>query len=309
MDGTKKIDELDIAKGIAIIAVVLGHSFPDADYGIANELANFIHSFVYGFHMPVFFFIAGLLSAKHKHNEPLPYIKKRAKKLLIPYFALSIVGLLLKQVFASEANHAYSISNVWRIVLGESPMGGMWYLWTLFVMSLAFILIIRFIQDDWRICLFGLSFHLIWLLCDTSFMHNFANFFVYFTLGVSCKSVYSKLKDLDHASLFCTSAIAYIIAVEFDVPALINGLLGIVMIISVSHMVESDWLEDIGQRSYSIYLMSYFIVIPIRVICYQRLNMNYWLVVALMFVGGLFVPYMISILWERIRQKRSMSLF
>ena len=138
----QKYKELDIAKGIAIMAVVLGHAFPDADFGIENQIANFIHSFVYGFHMPVFFFIAGLLSAKHRDDQAYPYIKKRAKKLLIPYFALSLVGLVLKQVFASEANHAFSLSDSLMIPLGQSPMGGMWYLWSLFVMSLIFILFV-----------------------------------------------------------------------------------------------------------------------------------------------------------------------
>ena len=309
MDGTKKLTELDIAKGIAIIAVVLGHSFPDADYGISNELANFIHSFVYGFHMPVFFFIAGLLSAKHRFDEPIPYIRKRARKLLVPYFGLSMVGLVLKQIFASEANHAFSISDSWKILLGQSPMGGMWYLWTLFVMSLVFILITRFIEDDWTLLLFGLIFHLIYLRGDTTFMHNFTNFFVYFVLGVACKEMYPKFRELDHKSILCLSFIAYYLSIRYEIPVLIKGVLGIVMVISVSHLIKSELLIDMGQRSYGIYLISYFIAIPIRVICYQKLSMNYWIVTTLMFIGGLFIPYILSVLCEKYHQKHSMDLF
>jgi fucose 4-O-acetylase-like acetyltransferase len=32
----KRVDEIDIAKGIGIILVVLGHSIPDANTGIQN---------------------------------------------------------------------------------------------------------------------------------------------------------------------------------------------------------------------------------------------------------------------------------
>lgn len=309
MDNTKKLTELDIAKGIAIIAVVLGHSFPDADYGITNELANFIHSFVYGFHMPVFFFIAGLLSAKHSSDKPLPYIKKRATKLLVPYFLLSLVGLVLKQIFASEVNHAYSLQEAWRIILGESPMGGMWYLWSLFVISMIFILLIKLIDDDWIVMLLGVCCHLIWMQKETYFMHNVMNFMIYFTLGVACKSMYPKLRNLDHKAIACVSLPTYYIAIQNNVPVLIKGIIGIVMVISISQLIKNDLLEDLGRRSYEIYLMGYFIAIPIRVICYQRLNMNYWLVVILMFTGGSLVPYEFSKLYEKFRQKHVMNLF
>ena len=295
----QKFKELDIAKGIAIMAVVLGHAFPDADFGIENQIANFIHSFVYGFHMPVFFFIAGLLSAKHKDDQSYPYIKKRAKKLLIPYFALSLVGLVLKQVFASEANHAFSLSDSLMIPLGQSPMGGMWYLWSLFVMSLIFILFVRFIDDDWTVLLLGVCCHLIWMQKETYFMHNVMNFIIYFMLGVACKQMYQKLRNLDHSIILCASLPTYYVAIRYEVPELIKGMIGIVMVLSLSNLIENELIEDFGKRSYGIYLMSYFIAIPIRVICYQKLGWNYWLVVGMMFLGGLLIPYELDQILEK----------
>lgn len=296
----RKYNELDIAKGIAIIAVVLGHAFPDADYGISNFTANTIHAFVYGFHMPVFFFIAGLLSAKHKEDKPLPYIKQRACKLLIPYFLLSIVGLVLKQVFASEANHAYSLLSSWRIILGQSPMGGMWYLWTLFIMSLVFILFARYVKKDWILILFGMVCYYIGYRKSIGFMQNFATFAVYFFLGVACKDFYDQSRQLDQKIIACASIPTYWMCVQLCAPELVEGMVGIVMVLSVSSLIKSKLLTDMGRKSYAIYLMSYFIAIPIRVICYQRLGLNYWVVVALMFILGLFIPYGIACLHEKI---------
>lgn len=304
----RKYNELDIAKGIAIIAVVLGHAFPDADYGISNFTANTIHAFVYGFHMPVFFFIAGLLSAKHKEDKPLPYIKQRACKLLIPYFLLSIVGLVLKQVFASEANHAYSLLSSWRIILGQSPMGGMWYLWTLFIMSLIFILFARYVKKDWILILFGMVCYYIGYRKSIGFMQNFATFAVYFFLGVACKDFYDQSRQLDQKIIACASIPTYWMCVQLCAPELVEGMVGIVMVLSISSLIKSKLLTDMGRKSYAIYLMSYFIAIPIRVICYQRLGLNYWVVVALMFILGLFIPYGIACLHEKAGDKKKVAL-
>ena len=304
----RKYNELDIAKGIAIIAVVLGHAFPDADYGISNFTANTIHAFVYGFHMPVFFFIAGLLSAKHKEDKPLPYIKQRACKLLIPYFLLSIVGLVLKQVFASEANHAYSLLSSWRIILGQSPMGGMWYLWTLFIMSLIFILFARYVKKDWILILFGMVCYYIGYRKSIGFMQNFATFAVYFFLGVACKDFYDQSRQLDQKIIACASIPTYWMCVQLCAPELVEGMVGIIMVLSISSLIKSKLLTDMGRKSYAIYLMSYFIAIPIRVICYQRLGLNYWVVVALMFILGLFIPYGIACLHEKTSDKKRVAL-
>lgn len=304
----RKYNELDIAKGIAIIAVVLGHAFPDADYGISNFTANTIHAFVYGFHMPVFFFIAGLLSAKHKEDKPLPYIKQRACKLLIPYFLLSIVGLVLKQVFASEANHAYSLLSSWRIILGQSPMGGMWYLWTLFIMSLIFILFARYVKKDWILILFGMVCYYIGYRKSIGFMQNFATFAVYFFLGVACKDFYDQSRQLDQKIIACASIPTYWMCVQLCAPELVEGMVGIIMVLSISSLIKSKLLTDMGRKSYAIYLMSYFIAIPIRVICYQRLGLNYWVVVALMFILGLFIPYGIACLHEKSSDKKRVAL-
>ena len=51
---------LDILKGIAILAMVIGHF--DILVDLENNLPyKFIHRFIYTFHMPLFFIVAGYL--------------------------------------------------------------------------------------------------------------------------------------------------------------------------------------------------------------------------------------------------------
>lgn len=74
-----RIDYFDIAKGIAILAVILGHCG-----GIPQWLINFIFSF----HMPVFFFASGYF-LKERNSRENAVIK--AKQLMVPYIVTGIV--------------------------------------------------------------------------------------------------------------------------------------------------------------------------------------------------------------------------
>lgn len=54
---SRRIEWIDIAKGIAIILVVIGHvvsSYHEASLYQENEMYNFILQFVYTFHMALF---------------------------------------------------------------------------------------------------------------------------------------------------------------------------------------------------------------------------------------------------------------
>lgn len=78
-----RIQWLDIAKGIAIILMVMGHS------GIPGVLAGFI----YAFHMPLFFIASGLTT---QYSPLSVFIKKKSKGLLLPFVIYSAIVLLFK---------------------------------------------------------------------------------------------------------------------------------------------------------------------------------------------------------------------
>ena len=62
---------LDIAKGITIILMVIGHtSIPDP-----------FSRFIYAFHMPLFFLVSGFLSKKKRSLADWMKKKKRRKSL------------------------------------------------------------------------------------------------------------------------------------------------------------------------------------------------------------------------------------
>ena len=69
---------LDVAKGIGIILVVIGHVFPPKTAAL-----------IYVFHMPLFFFVGGILFKAS--TDPATYSIRKARQLLTPYVAFLLL--------------------------------------------------------------------------------------------------------------------------------------------------------------------------------------------------------------------------
>lgn len=78
---------ISVAKGLGIMLVVFGHIYigPDSSYVVKR--------WIYSFHMPLFFFISGLLRKTTVSAFPV-YFKKKIKNLVIPYFIYGIISII-----------------------------------------------------------------------------------------------------------------------------------------------------------------------------------------------------------------------
>lgn len=86
----KRYNWLDVAKGIVMIAIVLGHTLR----------TGVVRDFVYAFHVPCFFFLSGI-TAKEKFSSK--QLISDAKRLLIPYFAFGLISIVVYALFGSIA--------------------------------------------------------------------------------------------------------------------------------------------------------------------------------------------------------------
>ena len=88
----KRLDYLDMAKGVGIFFVVLGH---------IEYLKESTMRWIYSFHMPLFFMVGGIL-AYTMTRDGMPSLKeslkKRARGTLVPYVSFSLI-LLTMRVF------------------------------------------------------------------------------------------------------------------------------------------------------------------------------------------------------------------
>ncbi len=103
-----RVDEIDVAKGIGIFLVVLGHIVPENTY---------LRAIIYSFHMPLFFFLNGLVAKKqysfnqNKTERKNNFIKSNSK-LIACYLFYSFVFILFDIVFSSLLNRSWK----WDII-------------------------------------------------------------------------------------------------------------------------------------------------------------------------------------------------
>lgn len=89
----KRYYTLDIAKAIAIILVAVGHFDVDPMPAFYAGL----RSVIYTFHMPLFMLASGFLCAATWKEMPyVKFISKKFKRLMIPYFATSVIVICIK---------------------------------------------------------------------------------------------------------------------------------------------------------------------------------------------------------------------
>lgn len=87
---TGRLQYIDIAKGIAILAVIIGHAAIRLT-GLSHGAATIV-TVCFTFHMPLFF----LLSGYFLHYERPFNWKKEAKRLVVPYIVAALVIVILE---------------------------------------------------------------------------------------------------------------------------------------------------------------------------------------------------------------------
>lgn len=137
----KRIEWLDMAKGIAIILMVIGHTIP----------YNAINKFIFSFHMPLFVILSGFTYKMPKDNKEIKSrFKKYIKQLVIPYILVLFVYNLL--IFIGSAD--FSLISVFKefvkkLIWGNgcdyvlfninfTGVGPIWFLIALFFSKLLF---------------------------------------------------------------------------------------------------------------------------------------------------------------------------
>lgn len=127
----KRLNFIDVAKGIGIILVVLGHC-------LAYENQNKLFMMIYSFHMPFFFFLSGFLF-KDKSYET--YLSGKLKTLLFPmifFQALNIISYGFLFLLGFEKLH------------DTIAFSGFWFLGTLLYVSCLYYMLSKKFFSNFR---------------------------------------------------------------------------------------------------------------------------------------------------------------
>lgn len=153
---SKRVEWIDTAKGIGLILVILGHLKID-----------YLSAWIYTFHMPLFFFLSGVVfsGAKYSFKE---FLLKRIKSLVIPYFSLGIVIWLfyaVVNIFVGQENGLYG-SNIEMLknFIFQEHFWTVWFLACLFLTEILYFILVKLLGKNFLIlsvasvfiCSFGL---------------------------------------------------------------------------------------------------------------------------------------------------------
>ena len=139
---TERVHWIDIARGIGIIFIIYAHVLGSHDF----------RYLFYSFHIPLFFFLSGVVYNHRKYISFFTFFKKSAKGLLLPYFIFALISyiLWLTRLKIDNLSSPEIIRQFLSIFYANSNNGLMafnnilWFLPTLFVTRILFALITRF---------------------------------------------------------------------------------------------------------------------------------------------------------------------
>lgn len=122
---TNRIESFDILKGIAIILMIVAHTY-GPNYIIWN--------FIYSFHMPLFFIVSGYF---YKPKQLSKLLKNNCVQLLVPYLTMCCVIAFLTQM-----RQQHNISGDFESTL--NGLGPGWFLLAMFMARIEFHFILKY---------------------------------------------------------------------------------------------------------------------------------------------------------------------
>lgn len=151
--------EIDFLYAIGVLLVVFGHSHPSDWSQFSGSIHEKLITFIYRFHMPLFYMLAGFTFRNSEKAFVISYrqwIKEKTVRLLIPYFALSLIAMLPKGLL----EHTVVASDVPRQIMDLFlyPRLGVWgHLWFIPTLVIAYALFGAWVRctvgpSGWRKC-------------------------------------------------------------------------------------------------------------------------------------------------------------
>lgn len=120
--------KIDLLKGLGILLVVLGHSI--------STLTQPINQVILSFHMPLFFFCAGLTLKPVATTSKIVFLFKKLKSILLPQCIMGLLALVYDGVFLYLLTHKIGNTELSIVAKGWFTQ---WFLPTLFMCNVVWI--------------------------------------------------------------------------------------------------------------------------------------------------------------------------
>lgn len=307
LKSTRHFDEIDICKGIAILLVLIFHSFILYPIRLIDiPWCHYVMDVIGSFFMPVFFLVSGFLFANSKNKQYLHILSSKVKRLLIPLISYEAVTLGIKLVVPSLINRKVSGigSYITDLILGG---GELWFVYVLFFIFIAWGFLLSKMKP-WLV-IFSIILCQILHLTVGGFANNiflndrFFYYSVFFMLGYL---TYPFIRDLLNSkkAFICFAILFAIVNVIFveQIPRVINWLLiapiiGSLFCWTASFQISktrlSKFFSYCGKYSLQFYIFNGFALVPARVLMCNILHVSnaaiLWISISIMSIIGVII--------------------
>lgn len=333
----KRISWLDIARGIGIVLVVLGHVMT-TPIRYSNAYAMTIYNTVYYFHMPLLLFVSGVAfescADRYMKTDTPKYIGKKITKLIIPYLSYSFLVYLIftfVNVFPYTTKYLQN-TEYGFISFGDWIVGlvsgkniyciHLWYIYSLFLLSILSFLLLKITKHYYKyiVLIIALLLYLFKSQIHNSGIDIFwktAYFAIWFSFGLFYKADASIKKDAVWGSVGFILCIIfkYLLKYEITLYGWVKWTYNIVTIFTIIEVViliskvlsfaKDKIFSYLGRNSFPIYLFHQpFCGSGIGLVLFGMLHLNVYVVMFVSFTLCFAFPLLVN----RILSNRHFSV-
>lgn len=258
--GSKRLNYIDMSKGIAILLVVFGH---------ISQVTDNIKVLIVAFHMPIFFIISGLMM-KHTgiaNKDFCDNLKHKAKTILIPYLSFEFVYTILRMVTKGFTLNNFIDRFIKESIMLKPQIISLWFLIALFIAQIIFMSYLKLnknVNYFIVICLvisfmyvFNVKTENIYLLIIGQSLLGMS----FLSIGYRCYDlIINKNISIKYIIMFCILYFLFSIKNGYvDMRNLVygnnfilyilNGVLGSILLISITKLFNSKALCYFGKNS------------------------------------------------------------
>ncbi|MEI8388336.1 MAG: acyltransferase [bacterium] len=301
---------VDFAKGLGIILVVYGHVLRGLNSAnLCNGLFFKVSdNLIYGFHMPLFFFLSGIFTEKWVLKDFKNAFSDKLKFLVYPYFVWSLLQGSFNVLLSKYTNNAITWGTLLNIFY--QPIGQFWFLYALFFVFFIYYLL-RKKFNLIQIFMFSLGFYFISPFTRVQILGNIFKNFLFFVFGIlyvtklDYKIVISKLSEIRPliitsclfilANIFYLSVYSVLGPIKLKLVQIPIALIGILFVLSISSHLEKlksfNFFKYLGMLSVVIYVAHILITASTRIFLMKFLHIsNLYIHIAVGTTVGVILP-------------------
>jgi fucose 4-O-acetylase-like acetyltransferase len=306
--------DLDAARGLAIILVVIGHINSKGSVPGGNNWFFILSEMIYLFHMPLFMVLSGItfalsLPTFRSLGEITAYSLKRVKPLIVPYVALGLLIIVGKQVavrFMDVSNPPGTfLSSAAMLVLYPTESAAR-FLWFIYVLSIFLVLVPPLFHAFGRRPVLLLAVGVFLRFFDWPeelAIQDAIEYLPFFALGMVLW-IYRPSWTPVASWVFWPGAIVFVGLLALSqfhwVPKWLAGVSSILPLMGLVQRTPSKlqlFLSHLGRNSLSIYLFNVIVMGLVKGILFLVLpwdGINFFLYLPLLIISGVGVPLAIK---------------